>query len=57
MGKAIQGVLVATGEAAKTMTAPVPPAHGVVSGAVGATTGATGAVIEDATLPETKQKF
>lgn len=56
VGQAVQDVLVATGEVAKTVTSPIPPAHGVVSGAVGATTDTTGAVLKDATT-EVKQKF
>ena len=57
VGKAVQGVLVATGEVAKAVTTPVPPAHGAVSETVGATTNATGSVLDDAKLPETKQNF
>ena len=57
LGKAVQGILVATGEAAKTVTSPIAPAHEVVSSSVGATTETTGAVLDNATLPETKKKF
>ena len=56
VGKAVQDVLVATGEAAKTVVSPIEPAHEVVSGTVGATTDVTGAVLKDAT-PEVKKKF
>ena len=57
VGKAVQDVLVATGEAAKVVVSPIEPAHGAVSEVVGATTSATGAVLEDATVPDTKQNF
>ena len=57
VGQAVQDVLVATGEVAKVVTSPIAPAHEVVSGAVGATTGVTGVVLEDATLPSTKKEF
>ncbi len=57
LGKALQGALVSTGEAAKTVSSPVMPVHEVVSGAVGATTDTTGAVLEDAEIPEVKRKF
>ena len=56
VGKAIQDVLVATGETAKTVTSPIAPAHEVVSGAVNATTDTTGQVLDDAST-EVKQKF
>jgi Cu/Ag efflux protein CusF len=56
VGQAVQDVLVATGEVAKTVTAPIPPAHGLVSGTVDATTDTTDAVLKDATT-EVKQKF
>ncbi len=57
IGDAVQGVLTATGEAAKAVTSPIQPAHDVVSGTVGATTDTTGSVLDNATLPETKKKF
>ena len=57
LGKAMQGALVSTGEAAKTVTSPVMPVHEVVSGAVGATTDTTGAVLDEAEIPEVKRKF
>lgn len=56
LGRVVQDTLVATGEAAKTITSPITPAHDVVSGAVGATTGATDEVLHDAS-PEVKKKF
>lgn len=56
VGQAVQDVLVATGEVAKTVTTPIPPAHGVVSGTVDAATDTTGAVLKDATT-EVKKKF
>lgn len=57
LGKAVQDVLVGAGETAKFITSPVQPAHEAVSGAVGATTDTTGAVLNDASLPETKTEF
>ena len=56
VGQAVQDVLEATGEVAKTVTSPIAPAHEVMSGAVGATTDTTGAVLKDA-KPEVKEKF
>jgi Cu/Ag efflux protein CusF len=56
VGKAVQDVLVATGEVAKTVSSPIEPAHQVVSGTVGATTEMTGSVLNDAS-PEVKKKF
>lgn len=56
VGKAVQGALVSTGEAAKVIASPLPPAHEIVSGTVGVTTDATGSVLEEAN-PEVKQKF
>lgn len=56
LGRAVQGVLVATGEAAKTVSSPIAPAHEVVSGTVGATTDTTESVLHDAT-PDVKKKF
>ncbi len=56
VGKALQDVLVVTGEAAKTVTSPITPAHEAVSSATDATTGATGAVLNDTTT-EVKKKF
>lgn len=57
IGKAVQDVLVATGEVAKGVTTPIEPAHEIVSNTVGATTDATGSVLDNVTGPETKQKF
>lgn len=51
VGKAVQDVLVGTGEVAKAVTSPITPANEVVSGTVGATTEATGSVLDDATFP------
>ena len=56
LGRAVQGALVSTGEAVKTVSSPIEPAHEVVSGAVGATTGATDTVLHDAN-PDVKKKF
>ncbi len=56
VGKVVQDALVATGEAAKTVTTPIEPAHELVSGTMGATTDVTGSVLKDA-KPEIKQKF
>ena len=56
IGRAVQGVLEATGEAAKTVTTPITPVHDVVSGAVGATTDTTGVVLDDAN-PDVKKNF
>ena len=56
LGRAVQGALVSTGEAVKTVSSPIAPAHEVVSGAVGATTGATDTVLHDAN-PDVKKKF
>lgn len=56
VGKMAQDILVATGEAAKTVTTPIEPAHQMVTGAFGATTDATGTVLKDA-KSEVKQKF
>ena len=57
LGKAVQGALVSTGEVMKTVASPIPPAHEIVSGAVGATTTATGAVVEPIDDAKMKQKF
>ena len=56
MGKVVQDVLVGTGEVAKGITSPIEPAHQVVSGAVGATTDATGSLLNDADT-QVKKKF
>ncbi len=56
LGRVVQGVLVSTGEAVKTVSTPLAPAHEAVSGAVDATTDATDSVLHDAS-PEVKQKF
>ncbi len=57
IGDAVQGVLMATGEAAKAVTSPIQPAHEVASATTDATTNTTGAVLDNATFPETKKKF
>ncbi len=57
VGDAVQAVLAATGEAAKAVTSPIQPAHEVVSGTTDAATNTTGAVLDNATFPETKKKF
>ena len=57
VGDAVQSVLMATGEAAKAVTSPIQPAHEATSATTDATTNTTGAVLENATLPETKKKF
>lgn len=56
LGRAVQGALVTTGEVAKTISSPIAPAHEVISGTVGATTGATDNVLHDA-APDVKKKF
>lgn len=56
LGRAVQGALVSTGEAAKTVTSPIPGVNEVVSGAFGATTDTTEPVLHDAN-PEVKQSF
>ena len=56
MGQVVQHVLVGTGEIAKGVTAPIPPAHEVMSGAVGATTDATGSVLDNVDT-KVKNKF
>ena len=56
LGKVVQDVLVGTGEVVKGVTDPLPPAHEVVSGAVGATTSVTGAVLPGVDN-QSKQKF
>ena len=56
MGRVVQDVLVGTGEVAKGITSPIEPAHQVVSGAVGATTDATGSLLDDADT-QVKKKF
>ncbi len=57
VGRAVQGVLAATGDAARVVTSPIAPVHDTLGEAVGATTEATGAAVEDATVPDTKSKF
>lgn len=47
VGQVVQDVLVGTGEVAKGITSPIAPAHEVMSGAVDATTTATGSVLEE----------
>ena len=56
LGRVVQDALVATGEAAKTVSSPITPAHEVVSGTVGATTRVTDSVLHDAN-PDVKKKF
>ncbi|OIO36072.1 MAG: hypothetical protein AUJ72_06150 [Candidatus Omnitrophica bacterium CG1_02_46_14] len=56
IGRAVQDVLTMTGEAVKTISSPIAPAHEVVSETVGATTGATDSVLHDAN-PEVKKNF
>lgn len=51
VGKAVQDVLMGTGEVAKAVTSPIPAANEAVSGAVTSTTDAAGSVLEDATFP------
>ena len=57
IGQAVQDVVVATGEVAKAVTSPIEPVHGAVSDAMSGTQEVTGAVLEDATFPESKKKF
>ncbi len=56
-GKAVQGVLTTTAGVAKAVTSPLPPANEVASGALDATTDATGSVLDEAQGPEVKTKF
>ena len=56
LGRMVQDAIVATGDAAKTVSSPIAPAHELVSGTVGATTEATNTVLHDAD-PEIKKKF
>ncbi len=56
MGKVVQDVLVGTGEIAKGIASPLPPAHEAVSGVVGATTSATGSALNEADT-KVKTKF
>ncbi|MCG3176078.1 MAG: hypothetical protein MOGMAGMI_01017 [Candidatus Omnitrophica bacterium] len=56
LGQIIQETLQVTGDVAKGITEPLPPAHEVVSAAAGATTDATGAVLEGA-APDAKSEF
>ncbi len=56
LGKVVQDMLVTTGEVAKGVTTPIPPAHEVVSGTVGATTHVTGSVLNEADS-EVKAEF
>lgn len=56
LGQIVHETLVVTGDVAKGITQPLPPAHEVVSGAVGATTDATGAVLDNA-APDSKSQF
>ena len=56
IGQAVQGALVSTGRAAKTMTSPIPAVNQVVENAVGATTDTTEPVLENA-KPEIKKTF
>lgn len=51
VGKAVQDVLIGTGEVAKAVTSPITPANEAVTGAVDATTGATDEMVGDATFP------
>lgn len=56
LGQIVHETLVVTGGVAKEITKPLPPAHEVVSGAVGATTDTTGAVLDNA-APDSKSEF
>ncbi len=56
LGEAVQDVLVKTGQAASTVTAPIPGVGQVVSGAAGATTDTTEPILEQA-KPEVKTRF
>ena len=56
LGRVVQEAFVTTGEAVKTVSSPIAPAHEVVSGTIGATTGATDSVLHDAN-PDVKKKF
>lgn len=56
VGRVVQDVLVGTGEVAKTVTSPIPPAQGVVGGAFDATTTLTEPVLKNADV-KSKQDF
>lgn len=56
MGRTAQGILESTGEAAKTIVAPVGPAADVVGGAIDVTTNASGSVLNNVN-PEHKDDF
>ena len=53
LGRAVQGVLEGTGEVVKGVTTPIAPVHEVAAGALDTTTGATGAVLDDASTEKT----
>ena len=56
VGKAVQDVLVGTGEVVKGVTQPITPVHDAAGSTLDATTGATGSVLNDAN-PDVKKKF
>lgn len=56
LGRAVQDVLVTTGQAAKAVTAPIPAVNQLVGGTVNATTDTTEPVLKDA-KPEVKKSF
>lgn len=57
VGKAVQGVLQATGQTAKFITSPIAPVHDTAGEAAGAVTESAGDMVKDAKGPEVKQKF
>lgn len=56
VGRVVQDALMGTGELVKGVTQPLAPVGEVTSSVVGATTDATGSVLNDAN-PDVKQKF
>ena len=56
VGKAVQDVLVGTGDVVKGVTQPITPVHEAANSTMDATTNATGSVLNDAN-PDVKRKF
>ena len=57
VGEAVNDVIRATGETARFVTSPIPPASDAVGGAFEATAGSTGNAVKDARGPKVKQNF
>ncbi len=57
IGEAARDVLKATSETASFVTSPIPPAQGLVNDTVGAVANGTGEAVQDASVPNTKNKF